>query len=493
MTTIFRVVPLLLLSIVVLLAFNAARLSGRQISVEAMNVSAPDPAAAQRLAQAIRIRSISGDGTQAPDTEAFSRLHDLLARSYPATGRTLQREVVAGHSLLYEWRGSDPTLAPVLLMAHLDVVPADPASLALWTHAPFSGAIADGYVWGRGALDDKSAVMALHEAVEALLGQGYRPQRTVYLAFGHDEEVGGSGSARIAAELARRGVRLYSVLDEGQAVTVGIVPGFSQPVALIGIAEKGYLSLELTVEAEGGHSSMPPPQTAVGILAAALARLEGDPFPTRLVAPVRSQLSFLGAEQGWLRRLLFANLWLFAPLVEAQMANSLSTNALVRTTLAPTVFEGGVKDNVLPARARAIVNLRLLPGTSAAEARDRVQAVIADPRVSIGPTGALRSEPSAVSDIDAAAFAHLHRAIKAVFPDAVVAPSLVLAATDSRHFAPVADHVLRFRPVRLETADLARYHGVDERLALTDYAAFVAFYIDYIRRVSGPPVQPGGG
>ncbi|MGH8677735.1 MAG: M20 family peptidase [Burkholderiales bacterium] len=487
MNALTRIVLAALIAIAAVLAFNTLRLASRQIAVEAAASRGPDPTlAARRLAQAIRFQTVSNQDPAKFDPGAFDGLHRLLVRSFPRIEKALVKQRVGSHSLLYEWRGNDASLKPALLMAHLDVVPADPATLQNWTHRPFSGDIAEGFVWGRGTLDDKGCVMALHEAAEALLGQGFRPRRTLYFAFGHDEEIGGgNGSARIAKLLAKRKVRLESVLDEGQAVTIGIVPGFAKPVALIGIAEKGYLSLELVVEAEGGHSSMPPPHTAVGILSAAVARLERNPFPAKLTPPVRRQFAFLGPEQGPLRKVLFANLWLFAPLIEAQMSKSPSTNALIRTTIAPTMLEGSVKENVLPARARAVVNFRLLPGTSTQEVTRQVRQIVADARVKVAPTGAARSEPSPVSSIDSAPFVQLHRAVKATFPEAIVAPSMVLGATDSRHFVPIADNVFRFKPVRLRREDLKRYHGVNERVAVENYAEFVRFYMNYLREIAG--------
>jgi len=275
------------------------------------------------------------------------------------------------------------------------------------------------------------------------------------------------------------------VLDEGQVVTEGIIAGTDKPVALIGIAEKGYLSLEFVVEMEGGHSSMPPPQTAVGVLSAAIARLESNPFESTLTEPVRSQLAFLGSEQGWLRRTMFANLWLFAPLVKLQMAKTPATNAMLRTTIAPTMLEGSIKENVLPARARAVVNLRLLPGMSSDEAIRRVVAIVDDTRVNIVTTGTSLSEPSPVSSTDSEPFAKLHRAVKSTFPDAIVVPSLVLGATDSRHFTAIADNVFRFLPARFTREDLSRYHGINERVSEAHYTEFIRFYMRYLREAAG--------
>jgi carboxypeptidase PM20D1 len=257
-------------------------------------------------------------------------------------------------------------------------------------------------------------------------------------------------------------------------------------VALVGIAEKGYLSVELLVQADGGHSSMPPRHTAVGILAAAIARLEASPFPARLPEPVRRQFDFLGPEQGLARRAVFANLWLFAPLVRSQMDKSPSTAAMLRTTIAPTMLEGSIKENVLPMRARAVVNFRVLPGSTTDEVIARVRSVIDDGRVQVEPTGTSRSEPSPVSDTESAAFSRLHRAIAATFPDAIVAPSLVLGATDTRHFIGVADNQFRFLPARLARDDLKRYHGIDERVAVDNYAEFMRFYMRYLREAGAP-------
>ncbi|HVY08044.1 MAG TPA: M20 family peptidase [Burkholderiales bacterium] len=465
---------------------NAARSGSRQITVARNDEAAPAVAdAARRLAEAIRFRTISSKDAKTPSDE-FTRFHAFLVRSFPHVQSALRKQVVNGLSLVYEWPGSDPSLKPILVMAHQDVVPVDPTSADKWRQPAFDGIVSGGFIWGRGALDDKGALMALHEAAEALLAQGFRPKRSVYFAFGHDEETGGrEGAAKIAQWLAQQNVRFESVLDEGQVVTQGIVPGVDKPVALIGIAEKGYLSLELLVEGEGGHSSMPPPQTAVGILSAAIARLESHPFPGSISEPVRQQFAFLGPEQGWLKRALFANLWLFGPIVRAQMDKAPSTSAMLRTTIAPTMLEGSIKENVLPMRARGVVNFRLLPGMSGEDAIRRVEGVVADPRVKIVVTGSSRSEPSPVSDTDGEAFAKLHRTVKATFPDAIVVPSLLLGATDTRHFISLSDSIFRFLPARLGREDLKRYHGVDERIGVENYEEFIRFYMRYLREAGG--------
>ena len=430
-------------------------------------------ASAARLAGALRIATVSAEGGS--DPAALEELHAHLRASFPRVHGALARELVGGASVLYGWAGSEPLLAPLLLCAHLDVVPADPAA---WTHPPFGGVVEGGFVWGRGALDDKASALALLEAVELLLGRGWSPRRTVLLAFGHDEELGGAaGAAAIAAELARRGVRPGLVLDEGGSLVEGIVPGVAAPVALIGIAEKGYATVRLSARGEGGHSSMPPASTPVGRVAAAVASLEAHPFRARLDGVARTHLEFLAPELPFGRRFLLANLWLSAPLVERSLLATPETAALVRTTLAATRIEGGSKENVLPRGASALVNLRLLPGTSVAEALARIERVVDDPEVAVELVpGAW--EPTRVAPVDAPAFRCLQRTVAQLFPGAVVAPYLVVGGTDARHYEGIAEAVYRFLPLRLVgQADVRRLHGVDERIALDDYLGMIAFYV----------------
>jgi hypothetical protein len=248
---------LALLSLVVglaaVLVARAAMLPAPDGPAPASDAVAVDTAvAAQRLAEAVRFATVSYASGAPIDTAAFLGFHDFLARAFPQAHATLTRERIGGLSLLYTWKGKDTTAAPVILMGHMDVVPVPEPNLTEWTHAPFSGAIADGYVWGRGTLDDKTTVLSTLEAVEGLVAQGFVPSRTVYLTFGHDEEVGGRYGARaIVAELVRRGVKPALVIDEGGFMASGVMPGIEGRAAIVGIAEKGYLSLRLTAKAQG--------------------------------------------------------------------------------------------------------------------------------------------------------------------------------------------------------------------------------------------------
>jgi carboxypeptidase PM20D1 len=463
------------------IAFRTLNFTSRQLNIQPVEKIRLDrDALLQRLSEAIQYRTITNRAIDSGGFE-FQRFHDFLAKSFPRVHERLSKQRIGGHSLFYSWNGKDSRLKPILLMAHMDVVPVDPATESSWHHPPFSGRVAGGYIWGRGTMDDKGSVMAIMEAAENLLASGFEPQRTIYLAFGHDEEVGGnSGAANIAAVLRSRRVELEFVLDEGLNILKGIISGVSSPVALVGIAEKGYLSIRLTVEAAGGHSSVPPADTAIEVMSRALHKLLAVPFSSQLNGPARQMFEFLGPEMAWTKRLALANLWLFDPLVRKQLASSPLTNAAIRTTLAPTIITSGIQENVLPTKAAAVINLRILPGETIAGTIEHVRKAIDDPKVQLTPLP-VRMEPSSVSDTEAQSFKLLHRTIRQIAPDTIVAPSLLVAATDSRHYAALTRNIYRFLPITLRPDDAKRYHGVDERISIEDYERCVRFYAQLMR------------
>jgi carboxypeptidase PM20D1 len=465
------------------LVVRAARLASRQPAVaEVPKLPLPaDAALAAHLAGALRCATVSSSSGPV-DPRAFAELHAYLQETFPRVHQRLRREVISGHSLLYTWEGTEPALPAIVLLAHLDVVPAEVAPPSSWTHPPFAGEIADGFVWGRGALDDKLAVVSLLEAAEHLLASGFQPRRTIFLAFGHDEEISGrEGAAKIAAALAARGVRAELVLDEGLAITRGIVDGVDRPVALVGVAEKGFANVAVTAQVTGGHSSMPPRDTAVGVLARALAAIERAPMPSRLDGPARAMLEQLAPEMGFGRRVLMANLWLLGPLVERVLAGKPPSNALIRTTIAPTMLAGSDRSNVLPARARATLNVRLLPGDTIDDVLGHLRRVVDDPRVTAEAEGETVAA-SRISPADDATFLEVMATIREIEPQAVVAPGLVMGATDAKHYGGLGDHVYRFTPMRIGSADLPRLHGVDERIAVADLHDAVEFYARLMMR-----------
>jgi carboxypeptidase PM20D1 len=478
----------LLAALVLLLAVvlvRAARFGVAQGPVPAAAAYTAPAGAAERLAEAIRIPTVSHEDSARFDAAAFTAFHQLLATRFPRAHAALRREVVAGHSLLYTWPGSDPRLPPLLLMGHMDVVPVEPGTEARWERPPFAGAVEGGYVWGRGAMDDKASVMGTLEAVEMLLAQGFRPRRTVLLAYGHDEEVGGHGARTIAALLGRRGVRPWMVVDEGGVIGHGMMPGVDRPTALVGIAEKGFVSVELTARAEGGHSSMPPRHGSIGRLSAAIHRLEESPMPARLDGAALQLFSRVGPEMPFAQRAVFANLWLTRPLVIRTLEGAPGSNAIIRTTTAPTIFQAGTRENVLPSRARAVVNFRILPGDSVAGVVAHVRRVVNDTAVQVRAMEGFASEPSPVSRTDGEPYRLLERSIRQTAPDAVVAPYLVVGGTDARHYHALSQHVYRFLPIRMTSRDLERMHGTDERISVRDYQAGIRFYRQLLLNAAG--------
>jgi carboxypeptidase PM20D1 len=466
-------------------AANTANFRSMQTAVDPIQpIEVDAEALAANFARALTFPTISPQNEADRDSAAFLAFHDFLAETYPATHEALTREVVGDLSLLFTWEGREPGLTPVVLMGHIDVVPVIPGTEEDWTHPPFDGVIADGYIWGRGALDNKSTVISILETVERMVAEGFQPRRTVYLAFGHDEEVGGPNGARVIADLLEsRGVAEYAmVLDEGGAVAPGEMMGIPEAdLAIIGIAEKGFVSLELRVEAAGGHSSTPPMQTAVGILAKAISRLEENPFPHRLDGPAFELFRYLGPEMGLGPRVAFANLWLTRPLVERQLLAESQTAAMLRTTTAATMFNAGVKDNVLPIDAHAVVNHRIRPGETVESVAEYVRRVIDDPRVQV-TVPEVSQNPSQVSDPTGAAFQTLARTIREVVPSdrLIIAPYLLMAGTDAKYYAQRSDRVFRFLGVVMEDGDMERVHGTNERVRVESLAGSVQFFHRFI-------------
>lgn len=483
-----------LLALSLLIAVLALAVAGktwltpsRQIAVGAIEPARVDAAlAASRLGAAVRFRTVSSESDPALNREEFEKFHAFLARSFPRLHTQLKRELVGGLSLLYTWPGSDPLAKPVALMAHQDVVPIASGTESKWQVPPFAGEIRDGYVWGRGTWDNKGNLMSQLEAVEMLLGAGFQPRQTVYLIAGADEEVGGRrGALAIAALLKSRGVQLDFVLDEGLVITQGVLPGLNQPAALIGVAEKGYASYQISLDTSPGHSSMPPAHTAIGMMSTALARLEDRQMPAAIRGVALDMFDTLAPEMSGMNRVLLSNLWLFRPLVQAQLEKSPSSHAMLRTTTALTIFQAGNKDNVLPGHAEAVVNFRLLPGDTVAGVQDHVKQAIGNEAISVKPRE-WANEASPVSPIVSPGYRLLGRTVREVFPGTVVAPGLMIAATDSRHYTGLSGQIYRFSPVRARPEDLTRFHGTDERISVANYVEAIQFYHQLLRNASRP-------
>jgi carboxypeptidase PM20D1 len=482
MKKILAVLGFVLLLLVAVLLLQMILVKSHQVQATPVtDLTVDAQAAAQRLAGAVRFVTVSHENGANVEAAAFDGLHEYLQRTFPKVHATLTREVVGGYSLLYIWKGKKPEMQPILLLSHQDVVPVEPGTEKDWTHPAFSGFMDGTWIWGRGTLDDKMGMMGLLEAVEMLLGRGFQPDRTVYLAFGHDEEVGGShGAAAIAALLGQRGVHPAFILDEGGLIAEGSIPGVAKPAALVGTAEKGILSVELVAHSEGGHSSLPPLHGAIGKLATAVAKLEDHQMPARLDGATRRSYQYLAPEMPFLPRLMLANLWLFGPLLEGQAAGDPASNARVRTTTAPTIFQAGIKENVLPHEARAVVNFRTLTGDTIPKVLQHVRDVVG-PGIAVRATGNANVEASPESDVRAPEFGLIQRTLAETFPQVIVAPNLLSGSTDTKHYRSLSPNVYRFVPMRLKLEDLKRIHGTNERIGIANYGEIVRFYAQLLR------------
>jgi carboxypeptidase PM20D1 len=429
--------------------------------------------AAASLAAAIRIRTISHQDAADNDAAEWDRLHAWLATTYPQAHAAMTREVIGGYTLVYTWPGRDTQRPAIILMAHHDVVPVTPGTEGDWTHPPFDGVIADGAVWGRGAIDDKGSLVALFEAIESLAARGFAPGRTVILVSGHDEEAGGQGAAAAAELLKSRGTRAEYVLDEGMLVVAGL-PIASGPVALIGVGEKGYATLKVTAPAPGGHSSAPPPETGVETLARAVLSITENGFPPRFEGPAAEMVRTLAADAGWTARMAVANDWLFGPLLVKQLSATPAGAATLHTTIAPTMLRGSPKENVLPQDATAWINYRIAPRDTAADVMARAKEATAGLDVRLEWEGRAY-DPPPVSSSDSPAFALLAALAKDV-TQAPVAPALVTATTDSRHMTGIAENVYRFQPIKVALDEVQMIHGTSEHLTLENLRQMVEFY-----------------
>ncbi len=472
----------LIIVLLLVIIINTITFQSVQIDVEPVTPPVLGMESVANLSKALTYPTISHDIDLPIDSIAFEEFHQFLADAYPLIHLNLKKEGFSEFSLLYTWDGRDPELKPVILIAHMDVVPAGETDG--WKKPPFSGENDGTFIWGRGALDDKGPMIAIFEAVERLISEDYGPERTLYLAFGHDEEIYGYKGARVIAnKLKERGVEAEFILDEGLAITKGIVPMINKPVASIGISEKGYLSLALTVEMEGGHSSTPEKESAITVLNEALHHIINKQMKADIAGPVKDFLRYTGPEMPFLPKAIFANQWLFKGLILKLYTGSNAGNAGIRTTTAPTIINAGIKDNMVPTKAEAVVNFRIIPGETSEDVIQHLRRVISDDRVNISIVGHAQ-EPSPVSPINSFGFEIIHTTVKQVFPEVMVNPMLVLGTTDSRHYAEVSKNIYRFIPVLIEQDDLARMHGLNERISITDFNRAIGFYYQLIKNTN---------
>ena len=454
---------------------NTLTLNSKQVASQQLKVVTLPNDIFQNLSSAIQYPTISYSEEAIPDSTAFLGFHRFLLETFPLTHSKLSLEKINDYSLLYTWQGSDLSKKPIILMSHQDVVPVDEPTIGDWEAGPFEGKITTTDIIGRGTLDDKSTLIGLLEAVEKLLEESYEPSRTIFLAFGHDEEVGGSnGASAIALNLKAKGVHAAMTIDEGGYIAENLVPGLESPVAIINLAEKGFASFRLIVKTSGGHSSAPPRENTIGMLAQAIVDLENNQLLYKLVKPINHQLEYVGAELPFFKKMAFANPWLFK--------KSILETLNAHTSTAPTIISGGVKNNVIPTIAEATINFRILPGETIESVKQHITNTISN-KINVESVGFL-TNPSPVSSIDSENFKILEKTIRDMFPNSIVVPGLVGGGTDARYFYEISDDVYRFYPTRIGPNSMKRFHGIDEKISKDNYKEIIEFSYHFIKRVN---------
>jgi carboxypeptidase PM20D1 len=477
-----KLLLLLLAGVLVLasvLITNTFLKTSKQTHVAALSAPEISPAALQHFKEALHFKTISHSNPALFDSTEFIGFRHYLETTYPNFHARLQREIIKDYTLLFTWKGKNPELKPVVLMAHQDVVPIETGTESLWTVDPFAGEVKDDFIWGRGTSDDKINLISMLEAAEKLLVNDFQPERTIYFSFGHDEEIGGSGAIAVAKLLKERGIEAEFVMDEGGIITKNQIPGITKPVALIGTSEKGYLSLVLSVEQAGGHSSMPAPETSIDILTRAIVRLREKPFEARFSESMTGFIESLGPEMPFVQRMAFANPWLFKGIIIGIYESSAGGNAMIRTTAAPTIIQAGIKDNVIPTLSTATINFRLLPGDKGEDVINKVKEIIADERVAITMHNGFLAEASAVTPMNSVGYQKISTAIKSSYADILTSPFLMIGATDSRYFGDVSTNIIKFSPM----IDPIGFHGINERVSLESYKVSLWFYEQLLMEV----------
>ena len=440
------------------------------------DVAVDEERAVENFQEMIRCRTISYDDAALQDDREFEKFRALLDTRYPNIATGCEKHLVGPAGVIYHWKGKGGA-EPWVLMSHYDVVPVE---ASMWSEDPFAAVRKDGAIWGRGTVDTKSTLLGVMEAAETLMEQGFTPQNDIYLAFGGDEELNGASAQEIVKWFERQNIS-PSVLDEGGAIVDGVFPGVKKSAAVIGTGEKGITNIAFHLEGKGGHASTPPPHTPVGVMASAIAAIESKPFQPTMVPPVSELFDTLGRHASFGMKLIFANLWCFKPLLYAlAKRRGGELNAMVRTSCAFTKMEGGAAWNVIPPRVSSGANLRLLNHTPEEAVRE-LKKKIGNDQVQVDIV--LGTTPSPFSKTDGQSWNLIKEAVLQTWPGVIVSPYLMMAASDSRHYARISDRVYRFSPMEMPPEIRKTIHGHNERIPIATLVKTVTFYLRLIRKL----------
>jgi len=472
MKKIVGILGLLLLAIFIFVIIKTIT-NKPSMNKQEVNLLALPEKAIDHMSAAIQLRTETPNDDYQFDTVTFMRYRTFLETTYPLIHKNLPRTIVDSFNYIYEWKGTDTSILPMVLMAHYDVVPVEASAIKLWHAKPYGGEIKENYIWGRGVLDDKSSMISILEATEAQLAKGFKPKQTILLCFGADEESSGKGATAVVKYFKSINKRFDLVVDEGGEISTEDNKSIKAPIASIGVGEKGYVTLVLTAQKAGGHSSIPASHTAIDMLSNAISKVSNHPMPAKLTPPIEAYLKSISAyNDNFFQKMGLSNLWLFKSVVMNSMAENPNSNALIRTTLVPTVFNSGVRDNVIPTFATAYINSRILPGQSSKDVFDYVQRTINDPSIKITYYKNYMTEPSPTTDVNSKYYKRVEKVVRSIVKDVVVAPMLMVGATDSRNYREISDGVVNFSPL----TDAKGYHGIDERMLISDFQKCFNFY-----------------
>lgn len=460
------------------------------------------PLSIERFSGGIRIPTIGRENYEDVDFTEFDRFKQYLTEVYPEIYKVMDTMTVNKYGMLLRWKGTDSSSEPILFLSHYDVVPVDNYEQAetgdvvsrpgdadkgpmtgfadSWDYPPFSGAVADGRIYGRGTLDMKCVLFSVMEAADALIKEGFQPKQDIWFAFGQDEENGGmQGAMEIVKYFKSQNITFDAVYDEGGLVSAPGLGGINAPIAVVGVAEKGFSTIKIKVRGIGGHSSMPPAKGSLVQAAEIIGKLNNEQMPLMLIPPISSFLDNVGAYMPFMSRMAIANKWLLKDVLLKQMAKTAQTNALVRTTTAVTMAKGSEAPNVMSALAEVTVNYRILPGNSTEEVLEHVRKVCEGYDVELDTDHP--REASNISPNDSKGFRMIEDVVEKIYPDAVTASYITIAGTDAYKYEAVSRNVYRFMPVLLNEYEQRTIHNENEHISITNYGRMIAFYKEIMR------------
>lgn len=452
-----------------------------------------------RLSGGIKIPTVSTGSLGEFNYTPFDQFKEYLKASYPLVYQYTENTEINTHALVFRLKGSDPSLEPILFLSHIDVVPPGDADVKNkeqnifrpddkplppvskvaedWDFEPFSGTVASGRIYGRGAIDMKGMLFSLMESMDAIVKGKKVPKRDIYLAFGFDEEVGGQkGAVQIADYFKKKGLQFDAVYDEGGLIMrKGNVAGVNSDIAVVGCAEKGFLSAKIKVKGLGGHSSMPPMESAIGKAAVIMQRLEDDQMKPEITPLIKGFFDNIGGAMPWTTRLALSNQWLLKPLLLSQLTKNNTTNALVRTTTALTMMKGSDGTNVLSPEVEFIVNFRLLPGNTVKDVHDHIAKATEGFDVEVEDIDNTR-EASAVSPSNTKGFKLIEAGVREIYPGAIVTPYLTMAGTDAYKYQIVSKNIYRFMPIRINSSEQQSIHSTNEYISIENYLKMIHYF-----------------